>query len=95
MMIRIDDKEKIKEFLELSDKIYMLRKFHKPVLVYDIKDDKVRYSLWEAEVIDRFGLKNVDGWDYQESIFYCPDWMQNPNEEDEEDDDIDDFDDDL
>ena len=92
MMIKEDNKNRIKEFFELNDKIYMLRKFRKPVLVYDIVDDKIRYSLWEADLLERFGLKNVDGWDYQESVFFCPDWIQNPNEDDDLDDDDDDLD---
>ena len=76
MMKAESNKEKIKEFFELSDTDQKLRKFHKPVLVYEIVDDKVRYSLWENEMLERFGLKNVDGWDRIEDLIFCPDWMQ-------------------
>ena len=46
------------------------------------------------EILERFGLKNVDGWDSTEDLIYCPDWMQDP-EEDEDLDDIDLDDDDI
>lgn len=87
MMIKEENKDRIKEFFELNDKRYTLRKYNKPVLVYEIKDDKVRYSLWEKELLDKFGLKNVDGWDYTEELIFCPDWMQYPNDEDDFEDD--------
>ena len=91
MMNAERDLKRIKEFFELNKTEFNLRQFHKPVLVYDIVDDKVRYSLWEMEILDRFGLKNVDGWDKTENIIFCPDWMQG-NYEDEEDFDLDDDD---
>jgi hypothetical protein len=82
--------DKIKEFFELNDKIYELRKFTKPALVYIIDDDKVKYSLWEEDILDRFGLKNVDGWDATEDLIFCPDWLQHPDEfDDDEDIDLD------
>ena len=87
MMIAEKDKNRIKEFFELSSVDFSLRKYHKPVLVYEVANDKVRYSLWEEEILDRYGLKNVDGWDKTENIAFCPDWMR-----DEEDDDLDDID---
>lgn len=90
-MIREDKIERIREFYDLTDQLYTLRKFHKPVLVYDVADDKVRYSLWEAELLERFGLENVDGWDYTEDVFFCPDWMQ-PDLDDLEDFDEEDID---
>ena len=90
MFKKEEDINRIKEFFELNDKNYTLRKYHKPVLVYDIADDKVRYSLWEADMLQRFGLKNVDGWDNTEDLIFCPDWMQGLDEE--EDDDLDDID---
>jgi hypothetical protein len=89
------DRGRIKEFFELTNADFNLRKFHKPVLVYEISGDKVRYSLWEEELLERFGLKNVDGWDATEDVIYCPDWMQNKDEFEDEDDeeiDIDDLD---
>jgi hypothetical protein len=92
MMMKAErDLKRIKEFFELNKTEFTLRKFHKPILVYDIVDDKVRYSLWEMEILDRFGLKNVDGYDKTENIIYCPDWMQG-NDEDEEDFDLEDDD---
>lgn len=91
MMRAVSDRDKIREFFELSDQRFNLRKYSKPVLVYEVADDKVRYSLWEKEILDRFGLENVDGWDNTENLIFCPDWMQD-EEEEEFDDDIDDDD---
>ena len=45
---------------------------------------------WEEEILERFGLKNVDGWDHTENVAFCPDWMQ--GEDEDEDDDLDDDD---
>ena len=93
MMIAERELKKIKEFFELSDSDFSLRKYHKPVLVYDVADDKVRYSLWEADILEKFGLKNVDGWDKTENIAFCPDWMRDDVDEDDLDDiDLDDDD---
>jgi hypothetical protein len=40
--------------------------------------------------LDRFGLKNVDGWDATEDLIFCPDWLQHPDEfDDDEDIDLD------
>ncbi len=89
-MIAERDKNRIKEFFELSDTDHYLRKFHKPVLVYEVVDDKVHYSLWEEEILERFGLKNVDGWDKTENIAFCPDWMRDDVDDDLEDIDLDD-----
>ena len=91
MMKAEKDLKRIKEFFELNKTDFNLRKYHKPVLVYDVVDYKVRYSLWEMEILDRFGLKNVDGWDKIENIIFCPDWMQG-NDEDEDDFDLEDDD---
>jgi len=85
------DRSRIKEFFDLTDTAYNLRKFHKPVLVYEVVGDKVRYSLWEEDVLSRFGLQNVDGWDATEELIYCPDWIQGIDDED----DLADMDDDL
>ncbi|MCF7794195.1 MAG: hypothetical protein K9M95_04255 [Candidatus Cloacimonetes bacterium] len=90
MMIAEKDKNRIKEFFELSDNDHSLRKYHKPVLVYEVAGDKVRYSLWEEEILQRYGLKNVDGWDKTENIAFCPDWMRGEDDEDLEDIDLDD-----
>jgi len=85
------DKERIKEFYDLVENPFILRKYHKPVLVYDIEGDKIRYSLWEEELLNRFGLKNVDGWDATEDLIFCPDWMR--DDMDDEGEDINDYDD--
>ena len=82
------DRKRIKEFFELIGNPYSLRKYSNPVLVYDIHNDDVRYSVWEEDLLDRFGLENVDGWDKKENALFCPDWML----DDEYDDDDDDFD---
>ncbi|MCD6181927.1 MAG: hypothetical protein J7K89_06040 [Candidatus Cloacimonetes bacterium] len=96
MMHAVSDRNKIKEFFELNDQRFGLRKFSKPVLVFEVVEDKVRYSLWEQEVLERFGLNNVDGWDHTENLIYCPDWIQNADELDDDlDNDLDDEDDDL
>jgi hypothetical protein len=89
-MIAERDKNRIKEFFELSSSEYSLRKYHKPVLVYEVDGDRVRYSLWEEEILERYGLKNVDGWDKTENIAFCPDWMQGEEDDDLEDIDLDD-----
>ncbi|MCD4818096.1 MAG: hypothetical protein K8S23_05355 [Candidatus Cloacimonetes bacterium] len=86
MMIKEDNKERIKEFFDLTDQSHKIRGYRKPVLVYDIYNDKVRYSLWEEELLNRYGLKNVDGWDYTEDAIFCPDWMQDEEDEDDFDD---------
>jgi hypothetical protein len=86
MMIAEKDKNRIKEFFELSGMDFNFGKYHKPILVYEVADDKVRYSLWEEEILDRYGLKNVDGWDKTENVAFCPDWMQGEDEEDNLDD---------
>ena len=92
-MIAEKDKNRIKEFFELSSVDFSLRQYHKPILVYEVTDDKVRYSLWEEEILNRYGLKNVDGWDKTENIAFCPDWMRDEEEDDLEDIDLDDDDD--
>lgn len=87
------DKKRIKEFLDLADNDhYTLPKYSHPVLVYELKDEMVNYSLWEEDMLERFGLKNVDGYDYQTDVLFCPDWVAG---EDEDDDDFDDDDDDI
>ena len=85
------DKKKIREFLDLLDNDkYDLRRYSKPVLVYLVDEDKrIKYSLWEKDMLDRFGLDNVEGWDYEDDLAFCPDWVIDL----EEDDDLDDFDD--
>lgn len=86
------DKKKILEFFELSDKNFNLRKYAKPVLVYIVEDDFVKYSIFEAQMLDSYGLENVDGYDDTENVAFCPDWMRD-DEDDFDDFDLDDDDD--
>jgi len=86
MYIAEKDKQRILEFFELSDQNYNLRKYTKPVLVYIVEDDMVKYSIFEADTLQQYGLENVDGYDHTENVVFCPDWMQ------EDDEDFDDFD---
>ena len=68
------DKKKIKEFLDLVENHKVeIRYFKHPVLVWRNLDGVCHYSFWEEEILDRFGLSNVDGWDYQEDLLFCPD----------------------
>ena len=42
------------------------------------------------------GSGNISGYDYRDSVFFCPDWITNEGLDDDElDDDDDDFLDDL
>lgn len=92
-MLQETNKEKIKEFFDLTgDEHYELRKFSRPVLVYKIDDGIVYYSLWESTLLQRFGIKNVDGWDYEIDTIFCPDWITGEDDFDDEFDD--EFDDD-
>ncbi len=70
------DKTRIREFLDLlGNERYDLRKYTRPVLVYKVEDKTVFYSIWEDDLLNRFGLSNVDGWDYKEDTIFCPDWV--------------------
>jgi hypothetical protein len=81
-----DNLKKIREFLDMVENHKVeLRRYRTPVLVWAINDGTVHYSFWESEMLDKFGLENVDGWDYEEDKLFCPDWV----EADDEDDDID------
>ena len=95
MMKLEKDKKRIREFFNLiENEKYDLRKYSLPVLVYFVDENKkVKYSLWEDDLLNRFGLVNVDGWDYEEDIAFCPDWVED-NFEDDLDDDLDDDEDD-
>lgn len=93
MMKAQKDRELIKEFLDLmGNEKYDVRKYTKPVLVYTVDNHDVKYSLWEQELLDRFGLDNVDGWDFKEDVIFAPDWVANSN--DEEEDELPEIDDD-
>ncbi len=82
------DKKKIKEFLDLVENHKVeIRYFKHPVLVWRNLDGVCHYSFWEEEILDRFGLSNVDGWDYQEDLLFCPDWVDDEDEEEEDFDD--------
>jgi hypothetical protein len=59
-------------------------------LVWANSDGVCHYSFWEEETLTRFGLHNVDGWDFEEDLLFCPDWVADQTEDDEDDD----FDDD-
>ncbi len=85
------EKKKIREFFDLvENEKYDLRKYSRPVLVYTIDENEiVKYSLWEEDLLRRFGLENVDGWDYEEDLLFCPDWIQDAEEDDDDDDDDD------
>ena len=76
MMHKETDRGRIREFLDLlGEERYDLRKYNKPVLVYKVEDETIYYSMWEEDLLNRFGLKNVDGWDYKEDTIFCPDWI--------------------
>jgi len=86
------DKKRIREFLNLiENEAYDLRKYTRPVLVYFVDANKtVKFSIWENDLLTRFGLDNVDGWDYEEDISFCPDWIYDVDEDDDFYDDDDD-----
>ncbi len=90
------DPIKLREFLDLVENTKVeIRRYKHPVLVWGIKEGTVYYSFWEQDVLERFGIDNVDGWDYEEDLLFCPDWVGDPEEawEDglDDDDDDDDF----
>lgn len=85
--------KKIKEFLSLVENHKVdIRHYKTPVLVWAIQDGTVYYSFWESDVLERFGIDNVDGWDYEEDQLFCPDWVGDNDDEDDLDDDDDDDD---
>lgn len=85
------DSRKIKDFVDLVENHKLeLRHYKDPILVWAVQDGTVYYTIWENELLDKFGLENVDGWDYEEDLLFCPDWM---NPEEDEDEDLDDDDD--
>jgi len=93
MMKTEADRKRIREFLNLTenDKID-LRRYSHPILVYKVEDGSVMYSIWEEDLLNRYGLANVDGWDYEEDSLFCPDWVEDDLDDD---DDFDDDDDDV
>ncbi|MCL1827008.1 MAG: hypothetical protein FWG20_03105 [Candidatus Cloacimonetes bacterium] len=88
------DRKKIREFLDLLDnEKYNLTRYSKPVLVYLVDENKrVKYSIWEEDMLNRFGVENVDGWDYEDDLSFCPDWVADDEDDDDWDDDDDDED---
>ncbi|MDD4310573.1 MAG: hypothetical protein PHO32_09350 [Candidatus Cloacimonetes bacterium] len=85
--------KKIREFLDLVENHKVdIRHYKSPVLVWAVQDGTVYYSFWEADLLMRFGLDNVDGWDFEEDALFCPDWISET--EDDENADLDDDDDD-
>ncbi|HNU54387.1 MAG TPA: hypothetical protein P5170_03395 [Candidatus Syntrophosphaera sp.] len=84
--------KKIRELLDLSENHKIeLRHYKNPVLVWAVADGTAYYTIWEEELLERYGLANVDGWDFEEDLLFCPDWME---DEDGFDDDLDDDDED-
>ena len=76
MMNTESNRKRIREFLDLlGNERYDLRRYSRPILVYKVIDKVVYYSVWEEEILQRFGLKNVDGWDFKEDSLFCPDWV--------------------
>lgn len=89
-----NDPQKLREFLDMVENSKIeIRRYKNPVLVWAIKEGTVYYSFWEQDMLDRFGLANVDGWDYEEDQLFCPDWVD--DSDDMLDDDFDDDDDDF
>ena len=89
-----NDLKKIREFLDLSENHKIeLRHYKDPVLVWAVADGTAYYAIWENELLEKYGLANVDGWDFEEDLLFCPDWMGDAEEDAE--DDLDDDDDDL
>jgi hypothetical protein len=85
------DKKLIKEFLDLVENHKIeIRHYKNPVLVWANSDGVCHYSFWEEETLQRFGLANVDGWDYREDLLFCPDWIADEDEDEDFDEDIDD-----
>lgn len=87
------DPKKIRELLDLSENHKVeLRHYKNPVLVWAVSDGTAYYAIWESELLERFGLASVDGWDFEEDLLFCPDWMGDQEEEDDDDDDDEDID---
>lgn len=86
------DPLKLREFLNLVENVKVdIRRYKHPVLVWAVKEGTVYYSFWEQDILDRFGIANVDGWDYDEDLLFCPDWVGDLEEMwDDLDEDIDD-----
>ncbi len=86
--------KKIKEFLSLVENHKVdIRHYKHPVLVWAVQEGTVYYSFWEEDTLLRYGLDNVDGWDYEEDMLFCPDWVS--DNQDDEDEDLDDEDEDI
>jgi hypothetical protein len=91
-----NDPQKLREFLDMVENSKIeIHRYKSPVLTWALKEGTVYYSFWEQDMLDRFGIINVDGWDYEEDQLFCPDWVGDPEDEWDEDfdDDDDDFDD--
>lgn len=88
---RQDDLKKIKEFLGMVENHKVeLKRYKYPSLVWAVQEGTVYYAFWESEMLDRFGLANVDGWDFEEDALFCPDWLVEYDELDDNDDEDDD-----
>ena len=90
---KTDNKKEIKEFLDLVENHKIeLRHYKRPILVWAVEEGVCYYSFWEEETLDRFGLQNVDGWDFEEDLLFCPDWVADDDDDLFNDDDDDDED---
>lgn len=86
-----DNKKYIKEFLDLVENHKVeIRRYKNPILVWAVDEGVCYYSFWEEEILQRFGLENVDGWDFEEDALFCPDWVVDEEEEEDLEDDEDD-----
>lgn len=89
-----NEAKKIKEFLDLVENHKIdIRHYRSPVLVWAVQEGTAFYSIWESDLLLRFGIENVDGWDFEEDALFCPDWISDPDEDDSEDLDEEDDDD--
>ncbi|MDX9950132.1 MAG: hypothetical protein RBS31_06640, partial [Candidatus Syntrophosphaera sp.] len=78
------DVKKIRELLELAENHKIeLRYYKNPVLVWAVEDGTAYYTIWEYDLLQRFGLQNVYGWDFEEYLLFCPDCMDLEDDEDD------------
>lgn len=88
VFMKQEDIKKIKEFLDMVENHKVeLRRYKTPVLVWAIQEGTVHYSFWESDMLEKFGLENVDGWDFEEDMLFCPDWVSDKDDFDDLDDD--------
>ncbi|MDP3114774.1 MAG: hypothetical protein Q8M98_08355 [Candidatus Cloacimonadaceae bacterium] len=88
-----DNPKRLKEFIGLVENHKIdLRHYKTPVLVWAVQDGTAYYSFWDKDILERFGLGSVDGYDFEEDALFCPDWISDRDDDDDdfEDDDSDD-----